>query len=1119
MSCDCQNDCGGCCAGVEAVTPVPSYNRPGLPALSYRAGTHGRFRESMLARLSSRRALDGLGTRDPDDPAIALLDCWALVGDVLTFYTERVANEGYLRTATEQESLDRLGRLVGYTPRPALGSTTYLAYTLDEGKQAVLPAGSAAKSVAEQGGLPQTFETTEELVARGEWNALAVRRTDPPDIVFVSSPTSSDVPGDVTKIPALTVAGTKAPLKGGDRLLFLFGQDKATGAEGIDTAVRVVKESKPDFTADKTAITLVTADASSPFVTAVTALKAVIRKAEGRDIVKNDPDAKDVDKSLLAPLLKFLEPPDPATPARTPADVLDGTFDSSDVPSYLDALRERRAFAELREGCGVRKWFRDDIEAVLTAGDALVALAIQLTRRTPDELTRLRRLARDAVCPPCHCGGKAEGTANGGCCCGDNENEDCDRAAALVALTSMLPALRKAPSRPPRKSRDLEVAVADQFRADADVHPKLLIAASPRLGPNLHRAWANEVLTAPLAVSDVQVLRVKAVTAKVETGVLTLDAVYEGILPGSRIVLETDSGQPLVALVTESRQSVFEKQVAAPTPTNPKNTVPVQIPVTVLKITGATVDASKSYVVWAKGEPLTPLGEVITDPVGGHEIPLERMYEGLVPGRWLVVSGERADVPHTSGVKASELAMLAGIRQSADPEKRGSSARSVLFLANDLAYTYKRDTVTLSANVVAATQGESRTERLGSGNSGQAGQTFRLAQVSERAPLTFSPSDNPLGAEDSLTVRVGGVAWHDVDSLIFSGPTAHDHTLRIGTDKTASVSFGDGVHGARLPSGTENVTAEYRTGAGSAGNVAAGKITQPATQPAGVTAVTNPVPATGGADGDGPADARITTPLRMLALDRLVSVRDYSDFTRARAGIGKADARKLNDGRRELVHVTIAGIGDVPIDPSSGLFGSLEAALARFGDLGVPVEVAVRDQVLIVLRAGIKVLPDYSWDLVQPAVLAAVRAELGFAARELGQSAYLSDVVSVIQAVSGVDYVDVDLFHGIQGDVSPLELATIVRKLNVVDTAIAALPARYDEVVLDSKKDGRFGSLTHVAQQHGLTVDELVALNPGLTGPDLSRVRNLTVFRGIRPAQLAVLPAGVPEALTLRRIP
>src|SRR5215211_2972357 len=94
----------GCCGGAEALTPLGSANRPGLNALAYRgAGTHATFLETMKARLSSSEypALAGLSTRDPDDPAIALLDTFATVGDVLTFYTESIANEGYLRTATE----------------------------------------------------------------------------------------------------------------------------------------------------------------------------------------------------------------------------------------------------------------------------------------------------------------------------------------------------------------------------------------------------------------------------------------------------------------------------------------------------------------------------------------------------------------------------------------------------------------------------------------------------------------------------------------------------------------------------------------------------------------------------------------------------------------------------------------------------------------------------------------------------------------------------------------------------------------------------------------------------------------------------------------------------------
>src|SRR6266516_1031317 len=108
-------------------------NPPGQASIAYRTGSYDRFLAAMLARLSSPAypALSGLTVRSLDDPAIALLDGWAVVADVVTFYTERIANEGYLRTATEPTSLRLLGRLVGYAPRPGVAAATYLAYTLD----------------------------------------------------------------------------------------------------------------------------------------------------------------------------------------------------------------------------------------------------------------------------------------------------------------------------------------------------------------------------------------------------------------------------------------------------------------------------------------------------------------------------------------------------------------------------------------------------------------------------------------------------------------------------------------------------------------------------------------------------------------------------------------------------------------------------------------------------------------------------------------------------------------------------------------------------------------------------------------------------------------------------
>lgn len=1079
MSADC-----GCCDGVQTVTPAPSYNRPGLPMISYRAGTYGRFRESMLARLSSRAALNRLTTREPDDPAIALLDCWALVGDVLTFYQERIANEGYLPTATEPESLTRLGRLVGYAPRPPLGSSTYLAYTLDPGARTVVPAGSGAKSVPAQNELPQTYETTEELAARAEWNTLPVRRTAPLDV-------TAGAQGGPSRFG---VAGVTANLQAGDRLLFLFGT--------AGTQARVVKDATPDFLAGTTAVTLASDAATDEFAAALARIQRAVAAAAADP---PGPFAIAVKDRYLGQLGSL----------STPESVFTGFGTSQGLPGWLDALREEGAIARVHEGCAVRRWFDTAIKEVLDAGDALVTVATALTRRGFADLAELRQLARDLRCPPCEDSATTAVTGRGVA----YPDPDCDRAAALVALTPVLPWLRREPSRPPRRARDVDTKVEDVYQPDSDVHPKLLIAADPRLRPNLHRAWANEQIAPPIRLAGLQVMRIKAtVTGPPPDGVVIesgtggpttssiwLDAIYDAILPGSWVVADT---APL--RVAEVRTHLLDVR------SGDGATLLATVPVTELVVEGTATPAVGTG-LWALGAELTPIGDPITTDVGGSEIELDGAYDGLAPGRWLVVSGERTDVPHTSGVQAGELVMLAGVRQRVDPARPGDALHSTLLLANELAYTYRRDTVVIHGNVVGATQGESRTEVLGSGDSGQAGQVFRLRQVLDQTPLTWLPADNPLGAQDSLTTRVGGVAWHETDGLVWSGPQDHSYVVRFGVDRSVSVAFGDGVYGARLPSGTDNVTAQYRTGAGRSGNVAAGQISQLASRPLGVSAVTNPLPATGGADGDGPGDARVTTPLRMLALDRLVSVRDYQDFTRARAGIGKASAARLFDGEREVVHVTIAGIGDVPIDQSSELFGTLESALTDFGDPGVPVRVSVRDLVLLVLKAGIKVLPDYDWDRVEPAVRAAVLAAFGFTARELGEPAYLSSAISVMQAVPGVDYVDVDLFHGLPGDVTPVRLATIVTELTGADPCVPASPARYEERFATVPPGGS-ATLTAVARSTGRTVDELVRLNPGLRTPALTESR-LTVFRGIRPAQLAVLPADLPEALILRRIP
>jgi hypothetical protein len=179
-------DCG-CCEGTRVETPQSIENRPNLAAVVYRVGSHRDFKASMLARLSSEAlpSLAGLKTRDDDDFSIALIDAWAVVCDVLTFYQERIANEAFLGTATERRSLIELGHLVGYRLAPGVAAATDLAFTLesppgapaDAVAETRIPAGTRVQSIPGPDETAQTFETVEEIVARVAWNALKPRQT------------------------------------------------------------------------------------------------------------------------------------------------------------------------------------------------------------------------------------------------------------------------------------------------------------------------------------------------------------------------------------------------------------------------------------------------------------------------------------------------------------------------------------------------------------------------------------------------------------------------------------------------------------------------------------------------------------------------------------------------------------------------------------------------------------------------------------------------------------------------------------------------------------------------------------------------------------------------------
>src|SRR5215208_1923243 len=179
-SCNCNSgknlDDSGCCEGIKNCTPVDIENPPSLSSIRYRIGTHGMFKAAMLTNLSRKPVLSRLTTRDDNDLAIAIIDSWATIADVITFYQERIANEGFLRTLKERKSVLELARSVGYELGSGVASDTLLAFMVEENnpsiEKTIIQVGTKVQSIPHQGEIPQTFETIEMIEARPELNEI-----------------------------------------------------------------------------------------------------------------------------------------------------------------------------------------------------------------------------------------------------------------------------------------------------------------------------------------------------------------------------------------------------------------------------------------------------------------------------------------------------------------------------------------------------------------------------------------------------------------------------------------------------------------------------------------------------------------------------------------------------------------------------------------------------------------------------------------------------------------------------------------------------------------------------------------------------------------------------------
>ena len=384
--------------------------------------------------------------------------------------------------------------------------------------------------------------------------------------------------------------------------------------------------------------------------------------------------------------------------------------------------------------------------------------------------------------------------------------------------------------------------------------------------------------------------------------------------------------------------------------------------------------------------------QFLPQPVAGGEIWLDGRFSGLA-GRMLAVAGTAV-----RGGRVSELATV----QRAEP----GEMQTRLVLDAPLRHAYRRDSVTIYGNVVAASHGETvRGEVLGESDGAIANQRFSL-----RRPLAYLPG--PAGDYvSSLSVQVSGIPWQKTATLLDQPPDGRVYMVRRDENGRAVLIFGDGRQGARLPTSRERLTADYRAGGGPAGNLPPGSLTLLPARAPRLQSVNNPLAAQGGQPAEPAGDGRRRAPQRLRALGRIVALRDFADFAAGFPGVGKT-AVYLHPGGRRL-DLAVAPRDGQPLPPDDPLLGRLAEAITAVRVAQTPrVTIRPFELIPVALALDLFVEPrlladETAQQALKEAVIERLLQTFGFAARELGQPLTEAEIFAVAQGVRGVTAVTV----------------------------------------------------------------------------------------------------------------
>jgi hypothetical protein len=299
-----------------------------------------------------------------------------------------------------------------------------------------------------------------------------------------------------------------------------------------------------------------------------------------------------------------------------------------------------------------------------------------------------------------------------------------------------------------------------------------------------------------------------------------------------------------------------------------------------------------------------------------------------------------------------------------------------------------------------------------------------------KAPAAQAMSWDMSSVLPQIWLSTSSNQWQPHRTLLNSNAEAADFVVEVDDDGTASLRFGDDEYGQRPAVGTA-FTAIYRIGNGSAGNVGAESIAHvvgSAGEIAAISAVRNPLAASGGVDPESLDSVRRNAPEAFRVQERAVTPPDYAAVTERHSGVQRAAATPRWTGSWHTMFITVDPQAGVD---STALKSDLEPFVDRYRMAGQDLEFNDPHYVSLEIDMHVCVQPDYFRSEVKKGLQELFSAHVLSDGRRalfhpdnftFGQTVYLSPLYAAAHAVPGVASVQISTFQR-QGTDDPTYLA------------------------------------------------------------------------------------------------